>query len=137
MASTAACAAILPDFNVTSTAISRHGGIPKSHLHSPPSSLGRVTLSVALLWKQHRTVRRRSEAVSFSRGSGGSSSGACDVEYVVVNFYKFVWIEDPRNEVVKHLSFLKVWTMDAVLFFGQENAGGRLSFFVKDLAKFL
>lgn len=36
---------------------------------------------------------------------------ALEVDFVVVNFYKFVFIEDPGGEVTKHLAFLQV-TLD-------------------------
>lgn len=39
-----------------------------------------------------------------------------DDEFVVVNFYRFVYIKDPQHEVSTHLSFLQVFFCSIYLF---------------------
>ena len=46
-----------------------------------------------------------------------SSELSNDGGFIVVNFYRFVFIQDPELEVSKHLSFLQVFT-EQMIFFG-------------------
>lgn len=43
-----------------------------------------------------------------SAAQHSSSTSRNDSDFVVVNFYHFVFIKDPQAEVTKHLSFLEV-----------------------------
>ena len=38
-------------------------------------------------------------------------------DFVVVNFYRFVFIKDPKAEVAKHLSFMEVPLFSLLIFF--------------------
>lgn len=64
-------------------------------------------------WKE---VRRRKQRCSPGSevSCGFIAEPALELGFVVVNFYKFVFVEDPGEEVAKHLAFLQV-TLDSHL----------------------
>lgn len=45
---------------------------------------------------------------AFSPSNGNSPKEYKDDEFIVVNFYRFVFVENPEDEVSKHLSFMQV-----------------------------
>lgn len=67
------------------------------------NSLTRSKCSQAVV--KSETTRNRNFAIS-----PNSSVAVPSDDFVVVNFYRFVFIENPHDEVAKHLSFLKVFT---------------------------
>lgn len=63
--------------------------------------------------KSNNNTRKVHRAISISCCASASNSNdkVCQAEienFVVVNFYRFVFIKDPQHEVAKHLTFLKV-----------------------------
>ncbi|KAK3415046.1 hypothetical protein EUGRSUZ_H00617 [Eucalyptus grandis] len=85
----------------------RHGG-PRIRARSASAGGGRASLAVSQL-------RRRKEGGSsatrgcaaLSSGNGADSRRVSGGDFVVVSFYRFVRVENPEEEVAKHLAFLK------------------------------
>ena len=70
------------------------------HLVSPPQP--------SLVKKSNDKYRTGGFSCACSTSAQCIGAERSDCEFVVVNFYHFVFIKDPEAEVAKHLSFLEV-----------------------------
>ncbi|KAI4340244.1 hypothetical protein MLD38_025103 [Melastoma candidum] len=104
---------------------------------TPPSLLATVAVSVTLRRNREVTVRRN-PAVIFCASLGGLgesvSAAAAEEEdkkkrasLVVVNFYKFVRIEDPRCEVARHLTFLEDLDIHGRIYLTEQGINAQIS----------
>lgn len=77
---------------------------------SPVSNYTVVALASQSGDQQNRSRRGRERAAILSESNG--SFNASKAEFVVVNFYQFVFFKDPESEINKHLEFLEVNRMN-------------------------
>ena len=101
-----------------------------------PFSLFTQTLQLSathLTLKALISISRSESKKNVKCGCAVSSELSNDGGFIVVNFYRFVFIQDPELEVSKHLSFLQVFTEQMIFFcwpylvqkrFGWDNMWG-------------
>lgn len=112
----------------TSSALLTLSLSPKSNYPLPKAycccfHYGFPTKSRSRSWSRRKAPSSVSIAIRCSASPSSSSSSSpfpsqsnnnnkiwqAEIDnFVVVNFYRFVFIKDPQNEVAKHLSFLEV-----------------------------
>ncbi|XP_042500834.1 rhodanese-like domain-containing protein 8, chloroplastic [Macadamia integrifolia] len=72
---------------------------------------------------------------AFSSNSNGVE--ASDDDFIVVNFYYFVFIEDPEEEVAKHLSFLQGLDIHGRVYINEKGINAQYSGPSKDACAYL
>lgn len=111
MATTSTLSLSLTPYNYTT--VSKIPKYPRNVIYSPflffaPSQLSTNGLCS---WKFKKDDNFNILSCSKSKGVVqivSTKTSYEDDEFVVVNFYRFVYIKDPEDEVSKHLSFLQV-----------------------------
>ncbi|XP_021604962.1 rhodanese-like domain-containing protein 8, chloroplastic isoform X3 [Manihot esculenta] len=83
------------------------------------NSLTRSKCSQAVV--KSETTRNRNFAIS-----PNSSVAVPSDDFVVVNFYRFVFIENPHDEVAKHLSFLKDLDIHGRIYLSEQGINAQL-----------
>ncbi|KAG8661128.1 rhodanese-like domain-containing protein 8, chloroplastic isoform X2 [Manihot esculenta] len=84
------------------------------------NSLTRSKCSQAVV--KSETTRNRNFAIS-----PNSSVAVPSDDFVVVNFYRFVFIENPHDEVAKHLSFLKDLDIHGRIYLSEQGINAQFS----------
>ncbi|EOY21653.1 Rhodanese/Cell cycle control phosphatase superfamily protein isoform 2 [Theobroma cacao] len=82
--------------------------------------------------KSNNNTRKVHRAISISCCASASNSNdkVCQAEienFVVVNFYRFVFIKDPQHEVAKHLTFLKGLNIHGRIYINEQGINAQYS----------
>ncbi|MED6197380.1 Rhodanese-like domain-containing protein 8, chloroplastic [Stylosanthes scabra] len=95
------------------------------------------TFSTLSLTTHHRKLLSVAPAAPPSQAQCASSSD--DSDFVVVNFYHFVFIKDPQAEVAKHLSFLEGLNLDinGRVYLNEQGINAQFSGPSKDALKYV
>ncbi|KAF8014612.1 hypothetical protein BT93_H0430 [Corymbia citriodora subsp. variegata] len=103
-------------------------GRPRIRAYAASAGRGRASVAVA------SPLGRRKEGGSSARGCAALSPGSCSDlrqvsagDFVVVNFYRFVHVENPEEEVAKHLAFLEDLDIHGRIYLNEQGINAQYS----------
>ncbi|XP_057967011.1 rhodanese-like domain-containing protein 8, chloroplastic isoform X2 [Malania oleifera] len=111
------------------------------HFHFPlriaprlPSASQNPKCFVAVLQSKRLNQKKRKKngkceglRCDCASSANGSGTEAYDDDFIVVNFYKFVFISDPQGEVSRHLSFLQGLDIHGRIYLNEQGINAQYS----------
>ncbi|KAL5993513.1 hypothetical protein ACLOJK_014438 [Asimina triloba] len=75
---------------------------------------------------EEKPTRGRSFSCGFSAASAVDGGKTPESDFIVVNFYRFVYIKDPEEEISKHLSFLQGRDIHGRIYVNEQGINAQL-----------
>ncbi|KAL3724924.1 hypothetical protein ACJRO7_030003 [Eucalyptus globulus] len=105
----------------------RHWG-PRIRARSASAGGGRASLAVSpLRWRKEGGSSAKRGCAALSSGNGADSRRVSGGDFVVVSFYRFVRVENPEEEVAKHLAFLKDLDIHGRIYLNEQGINAQYS----------
>uniref|UniRef100_A0A7C9AC14 Rhodanese domain-containing protein n=1 Tax=Opuntia streptacantha TaxID=393608 RepID=A0A7C9AC14_OPUST len=115
---------ILAAFSLSSI-FQLHGRTPRSLIASPSIAvLGSPAREFVIGYLGDFSYGRSS---SSTHSASGVSLVKYDYDFIVVNFYQFVFIQDPQFEVARHLSFLEGFDIHGRIYINEQGINAQFS----------